>query len=152
MERKHIQVENSLLMQEITRMFSEKGKESVTIMVKGYSMRPFLENGRDKAVLIPPRTPDIGDVVLARTGNGRFALHRVIRIDGKRYTMQGDGNPTCMTEEFTEADIIGIARGFVRKGRYIATDSRKWRAYSAVWRLLKPIRRILLAVYRRTVK
>lgn len=149
MNAKRIEVENHLLMQEITRMFKERGKESVTIVVKGYSMRPFLENGRDKVVLAPPRTPQIGDVVLARVGEKRYALHRVIRISGGTYTMQGDGNPLGMTEEFTEPDIIGVAKGFIRKGRLVSTESRKWRRYSAAWAFLKPLRRILLAIYRR---
>ena len=58
MKEKHnlIQVENHLLMQEITRMFNEKGKQSVTFVVRGYSMRPFLEDRRDKVILTPPRT------------------------------------------------------------------------------------------------
>lgn len=138
-----------MLMQEITRMFKEKGKESVTIVVKGYSMRPFLENGRDKVVLVPPHAPEIGDVVLARVGEKRYALHRVIKIGNGTYTMQGDGNPVSMTEEFTDADIIGIAKGFIRKGRLVPTESREWRRYSAAWAFLKPLRRVLLAVYRR---
>ena len=63
--------------------------------------------------------------------------------------MRGDGNPLWMTEDFTQEKIIGIAAGFIRKGKHVSTDSRKWRCYSAVWGALKPLRRILLAIYRR---
>ena len=63
--------------------------------------------------------------------------------------MRGDGNPLWMTEDFTQEKIIGIAAGFVRKGKTVGTGSRKWRYYSAVWNALKPFRRILLAIYRR---
>ena len=146
---RQIEVENSLMMQEITRMFSTMGKKSVTFTVRGYSMRPFLEDRRDKVILTPPRKPRKGDVVLAQTGDGTYALHRVIRIDSNGYTMQGDGNPTYMTERFTYADIIGIADAFERKGKIYRTDGRTWRTYSAIWRALKPFRRILLALYRR---
>ena len=59
-----IHINNHLLMQEITRMFNEQNKESVTFIVRGYSMRPFLEDRRDKVVLAAPRVPVIGDVVL----------------------------------------------------------------------------------------
>ena len=58
-------VNNHLFMQEIRRLFNEEGKKSVTFIVRGFSMRPFLENGRDKVILVPPRKPKIGDVVLA---------------------------------------------------------------------------------------
>lgn len=148
-ETKHIQVDNHVLMQEITRMFSTMGKESVTFIVRGYSMRPFLEDRRDKVVLGPPRTPRTGDVVLARIGKERYALHRVIRIENGTYTMQGDGNPIHMTEKFTDTDIIGVALAFIRKGKRVETTGLKWRTYSAIWRVLKPARRIMLAIYRR---
>ena len=144
-----IQVENHLLMQEITRMFNEKGKQSVTFVVRGYSMRPFLEDRRDKVILTPPRTPRVGDVVLAAIGEKVYALHRVIKIENGIYTMRGDGNPLSMKEQFRQADIIGIARAFIRKGKVVSTASIKWQVYSFVWKMLTPFRRILLAIYRR---
>ena len=144
-----IQVENHLLMQEITRMFNEKGKQSVTFVVRGYSMRPFLEDRRDKVILTPPRTPRVGDVVLAAIGEKVYALHRVIKIENGIYTMRGDGNPLSMKEQFREADIIGIAQAFIRKGKVIPTAGIRWQVYSFVWKMLTPFRRILLAIYRR---
>ena len=146
-----VHIDNHLLMQEISRMFNEAGKQSVTIVVRGYSMRPFLEDRRDKVILTPPRKPSIGDVVLARIAENRYAIHRVIKIKNDTYTMQGDGNPTHMKEEFTEADIIGIAQAFIRKGKHITTDSFTWRGYSFIWRILKPLRRIILGVCRRVM-
>lgn len=146
---KQKRVNNHLFMQEITRMFRQEGKKSVTFIVRGFSMRPFLEDGRDKVVLVPPREPKIGDVVLAEISEKRYALHRVINIEDGTYTMRGDGNPLSMTEQFTQDKIIGLADGFIRKGKFVSTGSRKWRCYSAVWNFLKPLRRILLAIYRR---
>ena len=142
-------VDNHLFMQEITRMFRNEGKKSVTFVVRGFSMRPFLDNGRDKVILVPPRAPKVGDVVLAEVGERRYALHRVIKIEGHTYTMRGDGNPLSMTEEFTIDKIIGIADGFIRKGKAVSVASRKWKCYSATWKALMPMRRILLAIYRR---
>lgn len=142
-------VNNHLFMQEIRRMFNEEGKKSVTFIVRGFSMRPFLENGRDKVILVPPRKPKTGDVVLAEIMEKRYALHRVIAIKNGVYTMQGDGNPKRMKERFTEEKIIGIADAFVRKGKHISVRSFKWRAYSFIWKMAKPFRRVLLAIYRR---
>lgn len=146
---KQKRVNNHLFMQEITRMFRQEGKKSVTFIVRGFSMRPFLEDGRDKVVLVPPREPKIGDVVLAEISEKRYALHRVIKVENGIYTMRGDGNPLSMTEQFTQDKIIGLADGFIRKGKFVSTDSRQWRCYSAVWNILKPLRRILLTIYRR---
>jgi hypothetical protein len=146
---KQKRVNNHLFMQEITRMFRQEGKKSVTFIVRGFSMRPFLEDGRDKVVLVPPREPKIGDVVLAEISEKRYALHRVIKVENGIYTMRGDGNPLRMTEQFTQDKIIGLADGFIRKGKFVSTDSRQWRCYSAVWNIMKPLRRILLAIYRR---
>ena len=141
-------VNNHLFMQEIRRAFRD-GKKSVTFVVRGFSMRPFLENGRDKVILTPPREPKVGDVVLAEVREQTYALHRVIKIENGTYTMRGDGNPLRMTEQFTQDKIVGIADGFIRKGKEVSTGSRKWKFYSAVWNALKPLRRILLAIYRR---
>ena len=146
---KQKRVNNHLFMQDITRMFRQEGKKSVTFIVRGFSMRPFLEDGRDKVILSPPREPKIGDVVLAEISEKRYALHRVIKVENGIYTMRGDGNPLRMTEQFTQDKIIGLADGFIRKGKFVSTDSRQWRCYSAVWNILKPLRRILLAIYRR---
>lgn len=151
-DNRTIHIENHVLMQEIIRMFNELGKESATLTVRGYSMRPFLEDRRDKVILAPPRKPEIGDVVLAKIAENRYAMHRVIKIENEIYTMQGDGNPTYMSETFREADIVGIAQAFIRKGKVITTTSTTWRIYSATWRILKPLRRILLAIYRRIHK
>lgn len=141
-------VNNHVFMLEIKRLFKE-GKKSVTFVVRGFSMRPFLDDGRDKVVLVPPRTPKVGDVVLAEISEQRYALHRVIKIENGVYTMRGDGNPLSMKEQFTEEKIVGLAGGFIRKGKTVSVESRKWRYYSALWRFFTPLRRVLLAIYRR---
>lgn len=143
------EVDNHSFMQEIRKLFNEGNRKSVTFIVKGVSMRPFLESGRDKVVLAPPRTPRIGDVVLAEIRKETYALHRVIKIEGDTYTMRGDGNPLWMTETFREADIVGVADAFIRKGKLVPTTSYRWRWYSTFWRAMTPVRRILLAIYRR---
>ena len=144
-----VKVENHAFMQQITRQFRENGCKSVTFVVYGYSMHPFLHNGRDKVVLTPPEPPRTGQVVLAEVEPKRYALHRIIKIEGDTITMQGDGNPLWMTEQFTADKIIGTASAFIRKGRKISTQSRTWRYYSAFWHATRPLRRVLLSIYRR---
>lgn len=48
-EREDLHIPNGLFFPEVVRLLKEG--YSVTIPLKGYSMRPFLESGRDKAIL-----------------------------------------------------------------------------------------------------
>lgn len=148
---KHIKVDNHIFMQEITRQFCEEGRTSVTFTVYGNSMHPFLNSGRDKVVLVPPLPPRKGDVILAEILPRTYALHRVTEIAGDTVTMRGDGNYINSVERFTTDKIVGTATAFIRKGRYVSTNSFRWRAYSAVWQFLTPVRRYLLAFYRRII-
>ena len=146
MEVKDIQVANSVLLPEIVALLEEG--HTVTLRVKGYSMRPFLENGRDKALLAAIKEPKVGDAVLAEVKPKVFVLHRIVAIEGDNVTLRGDGN--INNEYCKRDDVKGIALGFYRKGREKAdmTDGKKWLRYSAVWMRLYPIRRYLLFIYR----
>ncbi len=127
----------------ISELQSVEGK-TVTLPLRGRSMRPFLEDNRDKAILTI--TPDIntGDAVLAEISKGHFVLHRIVAIDGNHITLRGDGN--LNDEHCTFSDIRAKAIGFYRKGRNKAdmTEGYKWRIYSWIWTRLFPIRRYLL--------
>lgn len=147
-----VHVENHAFMQQIRHQFAEQNCKSVTFVVYGISMHPFLDSGRDKVVLVPPTPPRTGQVVLAEIEPRRYALHRIIKIDGDTITMRGDGNPLWMTEQFTADKIVGTASAFIRKGKYVGTDSRTWRYYSAIWHAARPARRLLLIIYRRIIK
>ena len=138
-------------MQEVVRLFREEGRKSVTFTVYGRSMHPFLGDGRDKVVLVPPTEPQVGQVILAEVLPQIYALHRIIKIDGDTIIMQGDGNPNWLTETFTKDKIVGTATAFIRKGKQVSTDSLIWKRYSAVWAFFKPVRRWLLAFYRRII-
>lgn len=126
----------------------EKGK-TVTINLRGYSMRPFLENDRDKALLTLAKDPQVGDAVLAEISPKKYVLHRIIAIDGDDVTLRGDGN--LGVEHCKIVDVKAKALGFYRKGRDTldSTDGKKWKIYSWFWTRLYPIRRYLLAFYRR---
>lgn len=149
--RKKIKIDNHRFFTEVSRKFKE-GCKSVTFTVYGVSMHPFLDSGRDKVVLVPPMQPQVGQVVLAEIKPATYALHRIIKIEEEKISMRGDGNYLSSIEEFTVDKIVGTATGFIRKGKHVSTDSRKWRWYSTAWELAKPMRRCLLAFYRRIIK
>lgn len=117
---------------------------TATLPLRGRSMRPFLEDGRDKALLKIESHPKVGDAVLAEISKGHFVLHRIIKIEDEQVTLRGDGN--LNEEHCTLNDIRAKAIGFYRKGRNVldTTESKKWRIYSWWWTHLYPIRRYLL--------
>ncbi len=145
---KTVSLPNNLLIPQIKRVIDEG--HTATFRVRGFSMRIFLEDRRDKVVLAPCKEVFVGDVVLAEVMPEFYVLHRVIRKDGNRLTLMGDGNvkgtEKCLTE-----NVIGVATGFIRKGRtrIDRTDSVKWKTYSWIWLRLRPLRRYILAFYRR---
>lgn len=145
---KTIALPNALFIPEIKRAIDEG--HTTTFRVRGYSMRLFLEDRRDKVVLAPCKEVKVGDVVLAEIQKDKYVLHRVIQKEGEHLTLMGDGN-VYGTETCNTSNVIGIAIGFLRKGRNVmdTTDGKKWKIYSFFWLRLKPIRRYILAFYRR---
>lgn len=157
---KVIQLANAEFLPHVCALVAEG--HNVSIRAKGNSMRPFLESGRDIAILSPSDAYRVGDVVLAEIEKGRYVLHRIDGLhtpDGQplkvaasdpdvRVTLRGDGNVRG-TESCLLGDVRCIASGFVRKGKQWNTStSRFWRIYSRLWPALLPVRRYLLALYR----
>lgn len=137
---------NELFIPEVIKMIDNG--HTVTIGLRGYSMRPFLEDRRDKALLTKPEKISIGDVVLAEIAPKKYALHRVVDISEDMIMLRGDGN--LAVEKCRPSDIHGYAIGFYRKGskRMDYTSGIKWRTYSFIWTRLLPIRKYLLFAYR----
>ncbi|MCR4774675.1 MAG: S24/S26 family peptidase [Prevotella sp.] len=147
---KEIKLANEVLIPEIVEFLNEG--HTVTLRLRGYSMRPFLEDNRDKALLIKAVTFKKGDAVLAEVSPRHYVLHRVIKINGDDVVLRGDGNIGC--EYCKRSDVKGFVVGFYRKGsnKIDKTNSFKWRAYSCVWCFLYPVRRYLLFAYRLKLK
>ena len=122
---------------------------SVTLPVNGNSMLPFIIGGKESVILQQPELPKVGGVVLAWADGYRYVVHRIVRIDGERVTLMGDGN-LIGTEHCLIGDIKARVTHVVdAKGR---THSlyKGWRKLAAkVWFWLRPVRRYLLAIYRR---
>ena len=125
---------------------------TVSLTLRGVSMRPFLEDMRDVAQMRIATNPQVGEPVLAEVSPGKFVIHRLVERNGDMVTLLGDGNLT--PEHCLYNDIKAQVIGFYRKGNTTMdrVDGRKWRVYSLVWTALRPIRRYLLALYRRCVR
>lgn len=141
----HTTIANSIILPEVVRLVNEG--HTVTLPLKGNSMRPFLCHMRDKALLTQIQQLKVGYPVLAETEPGHFVLHRVVGINGDDVTLRGDGN--LGVERCKRADVKALAAGFFRKGRTKPDmiTSRKWRIYSFIWTRLLPFRRYLLLLH-----
>lgn len=142
-----IEVGNEALFHQVLALLQEG--HSVTMRLKGTSMRPFLEDGRDKGVLESlNREPRRGDVVMAEVSEGRYVFHRIIGIRGDMITLLGDGN--LQEEHCRRGDIKALLTAFYRKGREKPdlASGLKWRTYSWLWMRLRPLRRYMLFLHR----
>ena len=137
-----IEVPNEILIPEIGRLLSE-GRE-VELRPKGNSMLPFIRQGKDNVVLQKKVSVAKGDIVLADLGS-RFVLHRVIKEEGENLTLMGDGNVRG-TEKCRRKDVLGTVVTILRNGNKEVVPGK-----GKVWRLLLPVRRYLLAFYRRVL-
>jgi hypothetical protein len=145
-EIKEKQFSNAELLPEIVKMLNEG--HTVTLRLRGFSMRPFLEDNRDKALLTKAHDVKEGDPVLAEIAPKQYVLHRIVKIEGDKVTLRGDGN--LNEEHCLLNDVKGSVIGFYRKERHQLdrTDGQKWLIYSYIWTRLYPVRRYLLAFYR----
>ena len=121
----------------------------VTFPVKGRSMLPFIIGGKEGVILRRPGLIDVGDVVLAWVDGNRYVIHRIIRIDGDRITLMGDGN-VGVTEHCLLGDIKARVTHVVSADNKERDLHNRWRMHAAkLWYWLRPVRRYLLAIYRR---
>lgn len=135
-----ITIPNEILIPEVGRLLAE-GRE-VEMRPKGNSMLPFIRQEKDSVVLKKKDNVEKGDIVLVDLG-GRYVLHRIIAEDGERLTLMGDGNIRG-TESCTKDNVLGTVVKIVRPGGKSVTPSK-----GKLWKALLPVRRYLLAFYRR---
>lgn len=93
----------------------------VKIPLVGTSMQPTLIAG-DLIVLEKAKEVAVGDVVLFRYG-GRHLLHRVVSIEGARYTMRGDN---CVDSETAGREDIVARMAAVEKKHLLRHWVVRW--------------------------
>ena len=132
-------IDNETFLREVCLHLSQ-GK-SVRLRAKGNSMRPFIHGGNDILLLVPSESLSKGDVVLARIDGKRYVIHRIIEINGDKFTLMGDGN-LYEKEQCLRSDIYGTVESVIREGRKHNLRSGKARLYATAWRCLLPLRRL----------
>lgn len=140
-----IVMSNQTLVTEISKLVNEGTQ--VTFVPKGSSMLPFIRGGRDSVVLIKDKDIMPLDIVLAKVGDS-YVIHRVIRVEGDRITLMGDGN-IYGTEKCLRNDVLAKVVRIIKDARQIDCTGKDHRRKALLWKRLLPVRRYLLAIYRR---
>lgn len=122
----------------------------VRIRAKGNSMLPFIRDGKDEVILEKTNEKSFqkGRLLLVRTSNETYILHRVTRISKDNIVLKGDGN-LSLFEYCSRAEVIAESTEVIRNTKLIKVGSFKWNLYRYFWPQNYYLRRIGLALYRR---
>lgn len=122
--------------------------KTVTISVKGTSMRPFYVDGKTQVTLsLPLSTFRKLDVVLFERENGQMVLHRVVKIQPNGLVIQGDA---LKNKDFVKPDqVVGVVLRHERNGKVHSGRGFWYLSLVRLWVLLGFARRPLLGVLRR---
>lgn len=146
--RRKVVIQNNKLLDDVAMMVATG--ERVVLLTKGQSMLPFIVGDRDSVEL--SRVDDqicVGDILLAKISDPtRYVIHRVIKIEGEKITLMGDGN-IIGTEECHTSDVVARITAIIKPHKTINPNSKQQIVYAKIWSMLKPIRRYPLAVMRR---
>ena len=129
-------VPNEVMLEEAALLLKEGREVSFTPL--GSSMLPFIRGGKDTVTLKILPHIEVGDIVLTRLGGPRYVLHRVVDRNRSLLVLMGDGNLRGV-ESCTRDDVLGTV---------VAINGHK-PGKGRLWRVLRPLRRIILAIYRR---
>ena len=135
---------------ELTRIKDElaAGKPVISF-TSGVSMEPLLHDKRKKNathVLILPVQGicKIGDMPLVFMNDGRYILHRIVRVDEKAgkifYQTRGDN---CIGSEYVSQEaVLGVVSEIYYKNKTVKVTDENYNRYVKVWMKLYPIRKV----------
>lgn len=100
----------------------------------GRSMRPFLRSQEDLVMIEAKKDARFRkyDVVLYRRHNGKYVLHRIVKVYSDSYTICGD-NCWQLERGISDDQILGVLTAVVRNGKRIDVNSRSYRLCVRLW-------------------
>ncbi len=117
----------------------------VKLKISGTSMYPLVGSRRDSVLLTKADELKVGDVPLFRRTDGRFVLHRIVKIKDGLYGMRGDFEQK-IEYPIEREQIVAVAKGFYRNERYIACGNFWYKVYKVFWMHTVPIRPFLIKI------
>lgn len=126
-------------------IINSSGKLAYT--VRGLSMLPLLRQGIDVVVIEKTEKPlKKYDVVLFQRRNGKYVLHRILKVYKGKYWIVGDND--ISGEMIDEEQIIGVMTSIKRGNRIVKTTDLGYRLYVHLWCDVYPVRFIMLRIKR----
>lgn len=111
----------------------------------GRSMEPLIHQQRDNIIVVKNKGRlKKYDVPVYVTKNGKYIMHRVVKVCDDHYVIVGDN---LLKKEYVTDDMIcGVLVGFYKNGkRYVDLNkSVAYKLYSRIWVALLPVRPVLL--------
>ena len=106
----------------------------------GYSMYPMLRDRRDRVIIksVQGETLRRYDLPLYKRPDGKYVLHRILRVKDNHYVIRGDN--TYELERVPKEWVIGYVTEFYRAERHVLASSRAYRFYAAIWHWIYPLR------------
>jgi len=125
--------ERELPLEQMMPLIKERLSEggSIKISPKGISMLPMLRQGKDSVVLSPlPGRLNKYDLPLYQRNDGKYILHRIIRVDNN-YTCMGDNQLSA--ERVEHSQLIAYVTAFYRGEKLYSVKNPVYRFYCLVW-------------------
>lgn len=117
----------------ILKELTEQGK-SVSMLIAGSSMSPFLIHERDYIYFEKPKRPlKKGDMVFYQRRSGQYVMHRIckVRKDGL-YDIIGD-NQMVIEPGISRDQIFALITKVKRKGKMLEPGDFWWEFFAKVW-------------------
>ncbi len=140
----------SMPMSELTPLISELVNQGtdVTITVTGNSMQPMVTHLRDTVLLTKcdPNTLKAGDIPLYRREDGKYILHRIMKVHSDTFDIAGD-HQTELEKGVYKAQVLCVVKGFTRKGKFHSCKGIGYKLYAFIWRIVFPFRGLIMKMH-----
>lgn len=126
---------------------------TVKIPVKGSSMLPFIRPLSDEIELkrLNHKSLEKGNIVLAKTRENKYIVHRIEKIEQDTITLRGDGN-LSVREICDKNNIFAEVTAVYKKKRIVRKDSFEWNLIKNYWFSNPFLRRVYLGIDRKINK
>lgn len=114
----------------------------------GTSMMPLLRQNRDLMIIQkkgPGRCQKYDAVLYKRPSDGRYILHRILKVKPDGYIIAGDNN-SFLDPDVTDQHILGVLTAVVRDGKTIPVTDPRYLRYVHLWCDLWPLRIALFRI------